>query len=220
MDVSPGKVVVPIFSGLGTPTAISDALLKQSLSDSLSPAGSLLLESCHRVFLTELASLPPKDLCLLDVNFDDFPTATSLLTHGKNASHILLSQSFLFLFQALRWLSINDCSQRNPLFQISDVAVGCLSFSVGAIIAPIVASSTTLLEYLHYAVEAYKVTLWMGIRVHLHHHSNPSHIMPRDSSWGIVCAGISPLVAQRLIADFHTTVSEIDHSTACSNLRS
>ena len=220
MNGAPGKVVVPIFSGLGASAAISEAWQKQSLSDSNSPSGSLLLQSCYHAFVKELASLPSKDLCLLGISLDDFPTPTSLLTHERNINHILLSHSFLFLSQALRWLSLNDPSQQDAFAQPFDVAVGCPSFSLGVLIAPVIASSTTPLDYLSSAVKAYKVTLWIGIRVHLHHHGDPSCIAPRDSSWSIVCTGISPLAAQQLIADFHAAVSNITPPTARSNIRS
>jgi len=212
MDVAPGKVVVPIFSGLGTPTAISEAWLRQSLSDSDSPLGSLLLQSCYRAFVKELASLSSNDLCLLGISLDDFPTPTSLLTHERNTDHILLSHSFLFLSQALRWLS-----QQDAFVQPFDVTVGCLAFSLGLLIAPVIASSTTLLDYLSSAVEAYKVTLWIGVRMHLYHYSNPSCVTLHGSPWSIVCTGISSPAAQQLITDFHTTVSDITHPTACSD---
>ena len=214
MAISPGKVVVPIFSGLGTTATISDVCLEQSLSDPLTPSGSLLLQSCYHAFSKELASLPSKDLRLLGISLDDFPSPVSLLTHERNTDHIFLSHSFLFLSQALRWLSVNDYSQGAHPF---DVTIGCLSFSLGVLLAPVVASSTTLLDYLHSAVEAYKTTLWIGIRVHLYHYTNPSCITFRDSSWSIVCAGISPLAAQKLIADFHTAVSDISPSIARFN---
>ena len=217
MDVASGKVVVPIFPGLGTTAAISEAWLKQSLSDSDSPHGSLLLQSCYHAFVKELASLSSNDLCLLGISLDDFPTPTSLLTHERNTNHILLSHSFLFLSQALRWLSLNGSSQQNAFAQPFDVTVGCLALSLGLLIAPVIASSTTLLDYLSSAVEAYKVTLWIGIRVHLYHHSNPSCVTLHGSPWSIVCTGISSLAAQRLITDFHTTVSNITPLTARSN---
>ena len=207
MAVAPEKVVVPIFSGLGTSVAISDAWLKQSLSDSDSPSGSLLLQSCYHAFVEELSSLSNADLCLLGISLDDFPTPTSLLTHERNTHHILLSHSFLFLSQTLRWLSLIDSSRQDAFAQPFDATVGCLSFSLGVLVAPVVASSTTLLDYLSSAVEAYKVTLWIGIRVHLHQRSDPSSVTLRDSSWSIVCTGISPPAAQRLIADFQTAVS-------------
>ena len=207
MDVVPEKVVVPIFSGLGTTAAISEAWMKQSLSDSDSPPGSLLLQLCYRAFVKELGSLSSEDLCFLGISLDDFPTPASLLTHERNTNHVMLSHSFLFLSQALRWLSLND-SQHDAFAQPFDVTVGCLSFSLGILIAPVIASSTTLLDYLSSAVEAYKVALWIGIRVHFYHRSNPSCVMLHDSSWSIVCTGISPLAMQRLIADFHASVSD------------
>lgn len=217
MDVVPEKIVVPIFSGLSTTAAISDAWRNQSLSDSDSPSGSLLLQSCYHAFLEELASLSSNDLRHLGVSSCDFPTAASLLTHEGNTNHILLSHSYLFLSQALRWLSLNDSSRQDAFVQPFDPTVGCLAFSLGALVAPVVASSTTLLGYLSSAVEAYKVTLWIGIRVHLYHHGNPSFGTPRDSSWSIACTGISLIAAQRLITDFHATVSDISPPMASPN---
>ena len=215
MAVAP--VIVPIFSGLGTSAAISEAWLQQSLSDSDSSPGSLLLHSCYHAFVRELSSLLPTDLRLLAISLDEFPTPASLLTHKRSADHIVLSHSFLFLSQALRWLSLIDSSKQDAFVQPLDATVGCLSFSLGVLMAPVIASSTTLLGYLSSAVEAYKVALWIGIRVHLHHHSNPSCVMPRDSSWSIACAGISPFAAQRLIADFRTAVSDAGPSPARPN---
>ena len=212
----PRKVVVPIFSGLGTSDVISEEWLRQSLTDSDSPTGSLLLQSCYFAFVTELASLSSADLCLLGISLADFHTPTSLLTLGKT-NHILLSHSFLFLSQALRWLSLIDPSRQDALVQQLDVTIGCLSFSLGVLIAPVIASSTTLLDYLSSAVEAYKVTLWIGIRLHLHRHRNPSRITLHESSWSIVCTGISPPAAQRFIADFHAAVSETTPSPARPN---
>jgi hypothetical protein len=217
MNVSSRKVVVPIFSGFGTTDAISDAWLKQSRSDSLSPSGSLLLQSCYRSFLEELASLCSEDFSLLGISLDDFSTPTSLLAHERNNGHILLSHSSLFLSQALRWLSTYDYSHPGPFAHPCDATVGCLSFSLGVLMTPVIASSTTLLDYLYSAVEAYKVTLWIGIRVHIYHHINLSRITLRDSSWSIVCIGVSQIVAQSLIADFHIAVSDIDHLAASSN---
>lgn len=217
MDVAPEKVVVPIFSGLGTTAAVTEAWLEQSLSYSDSPSGSLLLQSCYHAFLKELASLSSNDLCLLRISLDDFPTPTSLLAHKRNTGHIVLSHSSLFLSQALRWLSLNDSSQQGAFVQPFDVTVGCLAFSLGILIAPVIASSTTLLDYLSSAVEAYKVTLWIGIRLHFYHHSNPPCVTLHGSSWTIVCTGISPPAAQQLITEFYTTVSDIIPPTARSN---
>jgi hypothetical protein len=217
MDVASGKVVVPIFSGLGTSAAISEAWLKQSLSDSHSPSGSLLLQSCYHAFVDELASLSSNDLRLLGISLDDFPTPTSLLTHERNTNHILLSHSFLFLSQALRWLSLNGSSQQDAFVQPFDATVGCLAFSLGVLITPVIASSTTLLDYLSSAVEAYKVSLRLGVRVHLCHHGNSSCVTLHGSPRSIVCSGISSLAAQRLIADFHTAVSDTIPPTAHSN---
>ena len=217
MTVAPEKVVVPIFSGLGTSAAISEAWLKQSLSDSDSASGSLLLQSCYHAFLKELSSLSSADLSLLGVSLDDFPTPTSLLTHERNINHILLSHSFLFLSQALRWLSLTDSSQQDAFVQPFDVTVGCLSFSLGVLLAPVVASSATLLDYLSSAVEAYKVTLWIGIRLHLHQNNDPSCVTLHDLSWSTVCTGISPPAAQRLITDFQTAVSGFTPSPARTN---
>ena len=215
MDVSSGKVVVPIFSGFAAAT--SDEWLDRSLSDSLSPSGSLLLQSCYRAFLEELASLPSEDLSLLGISLDNFHTPASLLTHERNANNIMLSHSFLFLSQALRWLSVTDYSRRGAPVQQFDTNVGILSFSLGVLVAPVIASSITLLDYLYSAVEAYKVALWIGIRVHLHHHRNPSYTALTDHSWSIACAGISPLAVQRLITDFHLAVSDTSPSMAYSN---
>ena len=91
------KVVVPIFSGLGTSTATSEAWLQQSFSDTCSSPGSLLLQSCYRAFVKELSSLSSADLSLLGISLDDFPAPTSLLIHDRNADHIVLSQ-FSFHF--------------------------------------------------------------------------------------------------------------------------
>ena len=208
MNVAQEKVVVPIFSSLDTSATISEAWLKQqSLADSNSSAGSLLLQSCHHAFVEELTSLSSIDFCLLGISLDDFPTPTSLLTHKRNTSHILLSHSFTFLFQALRWLSLIGFSRQDVSIESFDV--GCLSFSLGVLIAPVIASSATLLDYLSSAVEAYKVSLWIGIRVHLHQNSDPSRTAPHNSSWSVVCTGISPPAAQQCIADFHVTVSDV-----------
>jgi len=217
MAVAPENVVVPIFSGLGTSAAISEAWLKQSLSDSESSPGSVLLQSCYHAFVKELSSLSNADLCRLGFSLDGFPTPTSLLTHERNTSHILLSHSFLFLSQALRWLSLIDPSRQDAFVQPFDATVGCLSFSLGVLIAPVVASSTTLLDYLSSAVEAYKLTLWIGIRVHLHQHGDSSCVTLHDSSWSIVCTGISPPAAQQLITNFRAAVSIVALSTARPN---
>lgn len=96
MAVSPAKVVVPIFPGHGsTAAAISDAYLKRSLSDSLTPSGSVLSQSCYHAFLDELASLPSNDFC---VPLNDFPSQTSLLSPvevlnaGTSSAHVFERQ--------------------------------------------------------------------------------------------------------------------------------
>ncbi|KAJ6485560.1 putative polyketide synthase [Mycena sanguinolenta] len=199
-----------IFAGQGTTTS---AARTQALHDALSPSGATLLCACHQTFHSELASLPPSQLSIAGIDFEDFKSKDSLLNAPGSRYHHnpIISGTTLFLFQSLRYLSFVEASAvtENSLAPFSDVlgrSHCVLGFSSGILPACVVSSSSDLVSYISYAVQAYRIALWIGIRTQIYRVTTLHDGTITDSSqWSFVVHGISKNEAEELLQGFHMT---------------
>lgn len=202
---------IPIFAGQGTAAASSFSTRNQALNDASSPAGSLLLSTCHEAFHAELASLSSDELEQIDIDKADFLTREALLDFRteRYLHNALISGTSLFLIQALRYLAIVDAFAESSLVPFVDLLrcnaehnVGILGFSSGILPACVASTSTSAITYISRAVDAYRLAFWIGVRtqqfrvITLNTPGDPS--LP----WSIVLLGLGRNDAENLIVKF------------------
>lgn len=216
MDAATAAVKIPIFAGIGTSVANSPEYRTTAISDASSPLGSLLLSSCYHAFTTELASLTAVEQALVDIDISIFSSQLSLMSLPDSfcSQNPVISNSFLFLAQSLRYLvyaeSLSSQKEAVPFCELlqrnAELGVGILGFSLGILPACAVASSKNLLEYINRAVEMYKVTLWIGIRVQIHRVRDLTGTHAVSSSWSLVFVGMGKEDAMSRLTIFNETV--------------
>ncbi|KAJ6614787.1 putative polyketide synthase [Mycena sp. CBHHK59/15] len=199
---------IPIFAGQGTSGA--SAARQQALLDASSPSGSTLLSACHAAFHTELASLSPQELSRVNIDVADFRSREALLeTPGLRYKHNpVVSGASLFLTQSLRYLSFIESAglAEDSLTPFSDVlkrSNGILGFSSGILPACLVASSADLITYITHAVEAYRLAIWVGIRMQIYRATVlDAHVIKEDLPWSLVILGVAKEEAEELLRSF------------------
>lgn len=194
---------IPIFAGQGTSAANSLHTIKDCLCSTTS---KFLLSRCYEAFTAELQSLSVQDLALLDINIDDFKTEQDLLHfHNRYATNAVLSGSSLLLIQVLRYLSFLEAS--NASFQCTlEANTTVLGFSSGILPACVVASSTSPMSYISNALEAYRLALWIGIRIQSYRTQTLTLAsLKRDSSlpWSLVVLGLTPETLEKTLTTFN-----------------
>lgn len=184
----------------------------QALQDARSPSGATLLSACHEIFHAELASLPPHQLSAAGIDLGDFKTRESLLEPPGAAYHHnpIISGTTLFLLQSLRYLGFIESAgvAESSLTPFSDVlkrSNGILGFSSGILPACVVASSSDLASYISHAVQAYRLSIWIGFRTQVYRATTlgDAHI-DGDSPWSFVILGASKNEAEELLQGFQT----------------
>lgn len=219
MDSVTGTVRIPVFAGIGTSVANSPQYRETAIADASSSLGSLLLSSCYHAFTTELVSLTATELAFIDIDLAVFSSQLSLLSLSSSRSPLnpVISNSFLFLAQSLRYLACTESLiSRNdviPFFGLlqtnADLNIGILGFSLGLLSACVAATSTTALVYINHAVEMYKLTIWMGIRVQIHRIRTLAGTHIFESSWSHVLAGMGKEDAASRLASFNEQVRSL-----------
>ncbi|KIL57002.1 hypothetical protein M378DRAFT_133566 [Amanita muscaria Koide BX008] len=208
---------VLVFAGQGTTAINSPDTRQQALRDAEHPLCAVLLSSCYKAFISELSSLPPTDYDDIDLKLADFPSLYSLLelTGDKYLYNPIITGPTLFLVQALRYLAHIEGLEAEPetVAPFSDIltcnrkyAVGLLGFSSGILPACVIASSTTPLDYVSRAIEAYRLTLWIGIRTQLYRKKAlflHSHITEPSLPWSLVFFGLTREAAEDALASFN-----------------
>ncbi|CAA7262768.1 unnamed protein product [Cyclocybe aegerita] len=184
---------------------------------------------CTPVFHAEIDSLSSDVLQKVDICASDFQDKTSLLSspHARHFSNPAFTIPNLLLTQILRYLSyINPspnphiCHPPTPdlLQQKLDNVIAVLGVSSGILSACVVAASRDPLSFISFAVQAYRLALWIGIRSQLYRLTLPAptsgylDIFP----WALVVLGIPRHDLEQSISDFNKFDSDTDrvHITA------
>lgn len=208
---------IPVFAGQGTSAFNTPQVREQALRDASTPAGTVLLSACHESFVTELSTLSLADFEEVDIDLADFQKPSSLLKlpDACYRQNPVISGSTLFLLQALRYLSFIDhiaeftgsCTPFSDVLQRNaERGTGVLGLSSGILPAVIVGTSLNSSTFLSRAAEAYRLSLWIGIRTQAYRRRALSNAPPDcDLSlpWGIVVMGMTREAIDDLIHAFH-----------------
>ena len=180
-------IEVPIFAGQDTDAIELISACEQALRDATLPSGSLLLSSCFDAFCTELSALSSTEVQQYGIDKAHFKTPKDILSGlpGRYENNPIVSGTKLCLLQCLRYLAHIESSGTSSS-QFADALqsnachnLGVLGFSSGILPACVVAASGSVLTYISYSVEAFKLALWVGVRTLFYRHAFRSHILMR-----------------------------------------
>jgi hypothetical protein len=176
-----------------------------------------LLSAYHETFHAELSTLSASDLHNIDVDATDFIQKESLLELPKEryANNPIISGPSLFIIQTLRYLAFIEAtgSSTNSLTPFSDLlkpnlehGLGILGFSSGILPACVVGTSFSTVSYFSRAVEAYRLSVWIGMRTQLYRRASlDAAFIDRDTSlpWSLVLLGTSKTKVEESIINFN-----------------
>lgn len=185
-----------LFSGQGGDRA---APLKQALLDAqASEAGNRFLRACHKVFLTNLATMTEEERRILNLFERDFLHPSALLDDAVRCeTEAVPSSTSLILFQSLRY--------GTAFSQAQEFRCDYAGFSSGMLAACTAATSHTVDEFWSHAVDAFNIAFWIGARAHLHTYK----ISEEVGDWSLVLSGIERTdLATRLTA-FNSLVRRV-----------
>jgi Starter unit:ACP transacylase in aflatoxin biosynthesis len=130
----------------------------------------------------------------------------------------IISGTRLCLLQSLRYLAFVETSNPSPdsfpsfnkvLESNSGHRIGILSFSSGILPACVVSASFSTLSFITWAIEAYRLAFWIGIRCQIHRATSlRERGLPGNSSlpWSRVFVGLNEYTAREAIAAFFNNV--------------
>lgn len=220
MASSSQSLCIPIFVGQGTNAANSTATRKQALSDAALPSCSVLLAECFQAFVSELSTLTLSFLDDIHVNLSEFATKESLLMlqDERYLYNPVITGPALFLVQVLRYLAFTEggrgsTKRHEPFSNIlrsnKKHGVGILGFSSGILPACVVGSSNSVIEFISRAVEAFRLTLWIGIRSQLYRKKTLSLSTPSvqpSLPWSLVFFGLNRQAAEAALEKFNKVI--------------
>lgn len=198
---------IPVFAGQGSLALFTPKAIAVATKDASTPTGALLLSAVHRAFLAELSSIPPTQRSAVGLDLSDFPSPHTLLAPLKKYhTSCIVQGTTLCVFQLLRYLSHVETTPGtefdNAAAAISEVA----GFCSGSLVAAVVASSHTTIDFLCHGVEAFKLAVWIGYETELYRLSQCLEGETEMLSWSLVVFGWTREAALRRIEAFNSTV--------------
>ena len=150
------------FSGLGSLALFSDKHTARIASDASSPAGQILISSCHEIFLEEVLRSKRRNAVFHD---SDFPNPENLINPPPAYQQKAVVQfSTLCLAHLLRYLHLNCVTSPG-----CNYAAG---MCVGLLPAIAAATSSNLVGFLKQALKVYRLALLVGIATDEYHETS------------------------------------------------
>ena len=183
---------IPVFAGLGSDSLFSKRTLDIATEDATLPESEILLQSCHRIFLTEIRKAIDMKIVSSEFDLEDFKEPLSLIRPREiYQQNVLVQHTTLYLVQILRYIR---------RLGRSSTLLGVAGFCAGLLPAVAVASSRDLIQLLAQSQNFFYVALWLGIRSEnykrLESANNPC---PPGLPWSVVVDGLSPEGAEILV---------------------
>jgi malonyl CoA-acyl carrier protein transacylase len=197
---------VPLFAGQGTAAASSPRTHQQAFLDASSLSGSLLLTACHQAFHQEVSTLSISDRKRIGIDLETFESKESLIVCPNATLSLnspLVSGCMLLLLQSLRYLACMEAShatgQTTDACQSHEVAC-ILGFSSGILPACIAATSVSPMSFISSTVEAFRLSIWIGIRMQSVRSTMTT--WPTSDPFSLVLMGASSEIVEKAIYHF------------------
>ncbi|KAI0322049.1 beta-ketoacyl synthase [Amylostereum chailletii] len=206
---------VPIFPGQGTSAVGTPHTREQALQNASSPPGSLLLSSCWEAFHDEFKSLSSSDQLEVAIDLDDFKTPSTLLTvpFPQYALNPLVSGINLLLIQTLTYqAALTNTSTFLSSQNSAKQTLGVFGLSSGSLSACVVATSSTVLEYIANTVAAFRLAFWIGVRTQKYRRTSlqAAGLPVGDARpWSLVLSGVGQFEASDALATFSATHQDL-----------
>ena len=202
---NPEKVIV--FGGQGSPHLFSSRNASTAVADSKSStAAATLLSRCHAAFLHDLRLLASTKANIFGDTSRLFLTPETLLSPGPEFhDNPVVQGTTIALHQLLRFLSYTDefaSPYEDFWHQIGQVA----GFCSGILPAAVVCASDSIEQFIEYATEAFRLSLWTVYRSALYCQrllGRPQKNLP----WSLVIYGLDKDEVCASIEDFRHQVS-------------
>lgn len=197
---------VVLFGGQGSRSQSSSSTVSAIEDDiTTSPSVSILLSKCHVAFLEEISSLDQGSTQSLGLDLPRFNTVSSLLPkEGEYSDHALIQATTLCLYQLLHYLA--EVERRNATFdKLFDQISETTGFCAGLIPAAVVASSRNVEEYTTFAIEAFRLTFWIGYRAMMRS-INLTEGQTGDETWSLVISGAKRSEVEDCLAEANARV--------------
>ncbi|KAF4617207.1 hypothetical protein D9613_006324 [Agrocybe pediades] len=207
------SLLIPVFGGQGS-TILGASQDLGALPRTTSV--SFLLDACYSAFHSEFASIDPIDHAKVGVCLSHFKAPLSiicppydiyLVNPAYSMPALLLNQALLYLSYvedkaatSLQAISFTDFLQSN-----ATCSVGVIGFSSGVLAACVVATSPSQHSFVHHAVEAYRLAIWIGIQSQIYRSDvlDQGHAHSRLLPWGFVLIGLNKDRLQDLVHEFN-----------------
>jgi malonyl CoA-acyl carrier protein transacylase len=204
--MSSDYIDVPLFAGQGTAAVSSPRTHHQALLDASSPSGSLLLTVCHQAFHQEVSTLSISDRKRIGIDLETFESKESLIVCPNATLSLnspLVSGCTLLLLQSLRYLACMEAShasgQAKDAYQSHEAAC-ILGFSSGILPACIAATSVSPVSFISSTVEAFRLSVWIGIRMQSVRSTMTA--WPTSDPFSLVLMGTSSEIVETAISHF------------------
>lgn len=156
---------VILFGGQGTRALFSSSTAQTIQKDVYqSSAVSALVSQCHAAFLQEIASLDSDTKHVLDLNDTEFHDIKHFLGPSpKYRRNGLIQATTICLYQLVHYLAETERSHGTFASALEDV-LEVTGFCAGLITAAVVAASNSVAQFQKFAVEAFRLSFWVGCR--------------------------------------------------------
>lgn len=187
---------IPVFAGLGSDSLFSLRTVETAIQDATLPESEILLRSCHRIFLAEIAKANDDESIVSGIDLEDFQEPQRLIRPSDHYhGNIVVQHTTLYLTQLLRYMRHMHSKPSSGLLAVA-------GFCAGLIPAAAIASSTDLIALLSQGQSFFFVIVWLGIRCESHKQNEIARLpCPPGLPWSVVIDGLSPKHAKEILSN-------------------
>lgn len=198
---------VIIFGGQGSSSLFSSAATSSAQDDAKSSvAAAVLLSHCHDAFLKDCLSLDLDSRQKTGVDPSSFHELKDFIAPPQRFhNNAIIQATTICLYQLLHYLV--EIARRDLDFDTSKKQIlETTGFSSGLLSATVVATSSTIGEYVSFGVEAFRLAFWIACRTNINGHEFTNTRDPMGS-WSLVVLGVPQVDMQAKLNEFHEQVS-------------
>ena len=199
------KSRVILFGGQGSSSLFSSSALSAAKEDvRTSSAGLTLVSRCHAVLVEEYQSLDRRTKDRLGIDISKLSESQNLLAPDNSLQgRSLIQLVVITLLQLLRYAA--ETEEYEQGFNVwSEEVIEVTGFCSGLLSASVVACSPSLIDFIAFGVEAFRLAFWIGCRSFLKSQElDPIH--RQGASWSLVVIGLSLAAVQKQLQEYHTT---------------
>lgn len=187
-----------VLDGQGIPSSTSLQTIQTAALDATSPLGSSILLACHQALVQDLDSLTSDERIVTGLGSANVASPETLLELPRYYPHdAIVANIHLYLIQVLRYLACNRDATA-PSVQCTCM----LGFSSGMLAASVIACAKDIPTFVSYAVGAFRLGFWLGLRVQQHMYEASTGLAHDNLAWSLVSFGSTRTEIQDAIGSY------------------